>query len=98
MGKVLSLKDLKQAVFDGKKELIISSGTILTPSAKDYILTGALKLVNQTKCSTESQHTNSVSIEQIKKIINSVSIEKNMILSDEKLQMVINEVYQYVNK
>jgi ethanolamine utilization cobalamin adenosyltransferase len=98
MGKVLSLQDLKQAVFEGKKELRIDTKTILTPSAKDFALTGAIKLVTSKESCPQENEKNTASMNQIKDMVKLVANEKKINLCDDNLHVVANEVYKCINK
>ena len=98
MGKVLSLKDLKQAVFEGKKEIVITVNTILTPSAKDYALTGAIKIINSSETCTEVSNDNDDLKLKISRMIETVVKEKNINLTDVKKNTIVKEVLNCICK
>ena len=91
--KVLSLNDLKKALSEGKSEICIDKNTILTPSAKDFALTGAVRIV-------EGEYTESIAPknvipkEKLKLLVKSIAKRKNINISDNDLNIVVEKVLQ----
>ena len=91
--KVLSLNDLKKALSEGKSEICIGKNTILTPSAKDFALTGAVKIVT-TGCGEDVSTKDGIPKEKLKLLVKTISKRKNINLSDNDLNIVVEKVLQ----
>ena len=91
--KVLSLNDLKKSFSEGKKEICIGENTILTPSAKDFALTGAVKIV-ETGCGEEVSEKGGVPKDKLKLLIKTISKRKGINVSDNDLDIVAEKVLQ----
>jgi ethanolamine utilization cobalamin adenosyltransferase len=91
--KVLSLNDLKKALSEGKNEICIGKNTILTPSAKDFVLTGAVNVI-ETDCDKKVSEKDDIPKDRLKFLIKTISKRKDINISDDDLDIVVEKVLQ----
>ena len=91
--KVLSLNDLKKALSEGKNEICIEKNTILTPSAKDFALTGAIRIV-EGECAESIAQKSVIPKEKLKLLVKTISTKKNINISENDLNIVVEKVLQ----
>ncbi len=96
--KVISLKNIEEFYSPNQQELVLHTGQIITPSAKDWLSTKGVKVVYTTNSVSDSSQVSNKSCdkEQLIRKISHLVISQYGITDSTILSTIVSKVIKYI--